>query len=695
MITPTIQVDRSTDDALSRYAARRQAVRRNVRRCSILYLMAGLSLLGYGCQSNSRRHHTIQNIQLNKVHGYVEFVMRHRDDNRESQTERSDERLQETVFEENLKLETSGYVYHPNLMEFSLAGLFGLQRTDFDQEVDRRTQHTQKDGTIYEYDFSGTLFQKKSYPTTVYARRSRTLDPRPFRSSIETVTTSYGMSLQYVHDVTPIQLRLTHRSIKHDPFLKAGDQKGERKNTTLWLKAQYIVNEYHKFTFILDHESREEKPFDLNYTTDELTLRHRLDFGQDHNNRSEAELGYLKQTGSFASERLRFTESISLQHSDRLRSSHQFEFFSRDQNSVSGNENIDERSLRVSSLLEHSLYESLVTQVSGFYQDQDFSTGLRIRRAGADLDLDYRKKNPWGVLRANYQLGYERNEQSGGEQGIEVIDESQTFAGPLPIVLSGPNIEIFSIRIISQDRTVLYRLESDYRFRIIGDNVEIERIPIGQIQNNDTVLISYRYSIGGEFVLSTWNQFFTVRQEFKNGLTPYYKWRNQSQDLAPRDALGITPEEIDSNAVGIDFRYQSLNMNAEYEDYESSISPFVSKRASISYKRNFKNKATGSIGMHWTDIHFGQPNPRNTSLFFVEARYRRAVTHKISFETSLAYRMEDDTFSGDDEGIEFEFSLDWKVRKTELNLSYEFGNFKDDFNQQDSHSLMFQIRRRF
>jgi len=67
----------------------------------------------------------------------------------------------------------------------------------------------------------------------------------------------------------------------------------------------------------------------------------------------------------------------------------------------------------------------------------------------------------------------------------------------------------------------------------------------------------------------------------------------------------------------------------------------------------------------------------------------------LTIEGAVLYRTEQDTFSGDDEGVDVDLSLEWLYRQTEIRVTYEYGRFEDDFAENRTSSLYVQIRRRF
>lgn len=179
-----------------------------------------------GCQSGHRRRSRVQPIALRDVRVEFEARSRFRQDNRDSKRARGDEDFRETIFQQRLRVEAEGSVYHPNLLDFSMALVGGLQQSEFHESLDGARRGSTADDTLDEFDVRATLFQNKDFPASVHAVRSRTFDPRPFRSSLETTTTSFDFTWQYVNPKTPTLFQFSDTNIDFDPFLRAGERPG-------------------------------------------------------------------------------------------------------------------------------------------------------------------------------------------------------------------------------------------------------------------------------------------------------------------------------------------------------------------------------------------------------------------------------------------------------------------------------------
>ena len=657
--------------------------------------MCLIVLSATGCQSlQSPAPEGVKAIEFTSIRRQLEMTARVRDQEQKSKVGAGSSSSKERIFEEGLRIETKGSVYHPNFMEFSLAGLFGLLQEDFESEFGDRRRASSDTGDILEFDFEGHFLKKKPYPGTVYARQYRRLDPRPFLSSLLTTTQNYGFAWQYVDDKMPTSLQFDSTDVKLDP-LDDEEEPGRQQNTTLRFETSYRFSDHNVLSLTYDRRTVSEQPFDLAYDSDELTLGHRLDFGLNHRHRLDSELVYFDQRGTFDIERLRWRETLRLTHSETLRSWYQSEIVDRTQGSLSGIPPIQETSYLLSGTVEHKLYESLISQLFGFGQFQDFKDGLEITRLGIQPSIDYRKKNPWGVLLANYRFRAQTEDRQGAGQFFEVMNERVTFNDPEPAVLSNTNVAVSSIFITAEDRATLYRAGEDYRVRRVGDRIEIERVPTGRIADGQTVEIDYTWEVSGDLTLDTTTHNFQIRQNFDMGLQPYYRLRKQDQEVTPVDATGVAPEDITAHIVGSEFRREPVRLLAEYEDHASTINPYEAIRLSGDYTHRFHRDATSRLRVRWVDIDRTGDISRQTEFFTIEGRHRQRIGKHLTMECAVLYRTEDDSLSGPDKGVDVDLSLEWIIRETELRVTYEYGQFEDDFAENRNQMLYVQFRRRF
>ncbi len=651
-----------------------------------------------GCVSSQDATYGIKTLELTDVGGYVEFVTRRQERELSTKTTRSKTRSEESIFEESVRLDVDGSVLHPNLFEFGLGGLFGLVQERFEDEVDGRRRSAASSGEVLEFDFDARLFKKRNTPATLFAHRRRGFVSRPFLPSLETTTTSYGFTWQYVSEKTPTSLQFNHTEATLDPLFAGGDgeRPGKQQNTELRFETAYHFNDHHKISFDYERQSVSERPFDLDYDADELNLTHDLKFGAQHQHRLRSELHYLDQRGTIDIERRRWREDLRLEHSETLESRYEFEMLDRTRaGRTSDVPEVEERSLRFAGSLRHKLFESQTLQLRGFVRKQKFKPDLEITRLGGQALLNYHKTNRWGLLRANYGFRADRNESRGGERSTEIIDESHAFRDPAPVTLTNANIVITSITLRAEDGVTFFRRGEDYTVRSIGNVVEILRVPTGRIADGQTVLTGYLFTVGGDFDLDTVRHNLSIQQEFDFGLMPYYRFEWQDQTLEPNDATGAIAEDIEAHTLGVEFRKSALSLFAEYEDRDSTINPFRSSRLGASYTYRFRSGAQSSMNARWTDTMHRAPSVREVRLLTLEGRHRHPIAPNLTIEGAVLYRTGEDSASRDTDGVDVEVSLEWFVRATEIKVSFELNDYEDDFTRNESSALFVHVKRGF
>ena len=119
------------------------------------------------------------------------------------------------------------------------------------------------------------------------------------------------------------------------------------------------------------------------------------------------------------------------------------------------------------------------------------------------------------------------------------------------------------------------------------------------------------------------------------------------------------------------------------------------ERLSADLRHRFASGLTGSIQGRWSDIERMLVPLRETKFFTLEGRVRHPITPKFSVEAAALYRRERDSLNGNDEGVDFDFTLEWFLRQTEVRVKYKFGKFDDNFAQNDTSSLFVQVKRKF
>ncbi len=156
----------------------------------------------------------------------------------------------------------------------------------------------------------------------------------------------------------------------------------------------------------------------------------------------------------------------------------------------------DTERLEAEMSVDHELYESLDTRLWAYGFREDNPDG-RVERRDLLASLKYRKQVPFGSIRYGFSLKDVRQDNNLSMAELSVFDAAFTFPLDDRITLPETDIIVESIRVVDQAGVVPFTISLDYTVEVIGRQVNILRVPTGQIPRDATVLISYRYEVEG------------------------------------------------------------------------------------------------------------------------------------------------------------------------------------------------------
>jgi len=606
---------------------------------------------------------------------------------------------QESMARESVGVDTDGYVYHPNLAEYSADVTVGLVQERFRSNFPEPTfQPDKTDGNLLQFDVQLNLLKIKPYPGRLYARRYEALEPRPFSPTTRRRSEKYGGEWRYVDSTIPTRVQVDHTTVDFDQ-LGTNELDYTQRDFIARLETGYNFTKDNFLEFLVEHRETKQQnklsPVAFEFDVDDLRLGHRLRFGEDAESRLESNLNYYNQTGTFEVERAEWTETLSAVLLESLRAWLNWDLIQRDQGSFNSPITIEDTLMRLTGSLEHKLYESLTTTVGGRLESQDFKDGPNIDRYGVHGGLRYRKENPVGVLQAAYRIGFQSTDNTGSDVFIPVIDEPHTFNDPFPIVLSGTNIVESSIEITDLPGTTLYLRDLDYALVKFPSRVEIYRIPTGRINNGQTVLVDYDLEPVPAYTLDQVRQNLLVRHEFEFGLAPYYRLDIQDQSVKPPDLASPVENSYDKHALGLEYQDRKLSAKAEYQRSSGSLDSYDGVFLSGSFTERLGETGSLHFSALWSRIAFDEPDERLAKNLNLGAQYRQELVRHLNLDVSAMYRLLDDTSLGTSDGIDVDAMLELLYGKTTVRLACDFSVFDTDRVNREWIMVYLQLTREF
>jgi len=598
----------------------------------------------------------------------------------------------ENLFRETLGLNSEAFIGDPNLISLDLGVDFRLSQEDIDSNVlgsDTRTAET-----ISEYDVSALILRRSDTPLTIYSRRSQVLLDRQFADSLDSISTEHGARLTLLSDYLPQQFQYFHREHTQTGRFSSTDSEIVQ-DTFAWQGRIRPING-HRFWWDYTFSMVDETGQILvpnSFTRHDAFLNHTYDFGSEGQNTMRSSLRVFQESGMFPVDRFRLDESLRMEHSDNFETRYTYLL---DQQTRRSN---DQTTHRATASFRHDLFESLTTTGEIGSSRLSISDGnFDSTQYFGDLGLKYTKRVPHGVLDASANVNY--NHQEDGERGtsIFITDEPHTFGVSGIITLSRRNIVASSIVITDTLGLVTYLEGADYTVLVFSNSVEIRRVLGGGIAAGQSVLITYQIGPEPENTTDTLGFGTTVRYRIVDGplkgLSPYMRYRDQSQNRSVVGLLAFQENEFNDLIVGVDYDIGKLSLTAEYQIHDSTLSPFNSARLEGRYDNRVSNNSSVSVSAYFQEIDRVDDDLQTTVTNFTT---RWTTRHRERLRTALVgtWRTERDSSGSNSDAYEISFDLNWRHRQTVLYSSLRSSWIDSSTRESTSQTFTFGARRSF
>jgi len=626
-------------------------------------------------------------VRHDRIRGELELVAEHRDD--EQGTDVSKRQSDSHVFEERVRVKTTGDVYHPDFMNYDVTLGVGLAQQHFNSDEVSGWDND----TLSEYDLFAQFLRTKPVSGTLGASKSKDLIPRQFLGSLRTDRQSEGGSILLRSKDWPMTFQYSNSDISQDGFSQPATDFFRREDERFRYSVRHDFGDasHARFDFDRTDSIQESVGALVDTETDTYTFSHDYGFGEGGQHRLDSFLNYIDQTGSFEFQNLRWQERLQLQHTPTLLSKYDVRLTDLERETLSSQE------IRGQAGLEHRLYESLVTTADAFISETDFDEQGDLAQHGGIWGLNYRKENPWGMLLSRYTGSFTASENRGGGGTGVVIDEPHIATELVPVQLNRTNIDVSTIRVKNAAGS-LFQEGDDYTIIERDGRVWLDITTLGLIPPNFTegqdFFVDYEFFIDPERKEDTLRHNFTIRQRFGNGASLYYAYRRQDQDVSS-NLSEITPDEYIVNTIAADYTHKGLFLLAEYSDEDSTQVPSKSTRLAGQYRWLLGPATTASVGVSNQWLDFGEPDARDVTLLRGDAKIFSRLTDTCSISAGADYRDEDDTRSGATRGFQFDTELQYRYRQVSAKVGAELSFLNRRNDEINSVFLYLQVQRRF
>ncbi len=548
----------------------------------------------------AQRSAPIQAMNVTGLEGDLLFTGHYRID----EETRSDGRVtdeKEQFFREELGLRSTGYLYHPNLIDWNAGLRLGLSQ----QRIDINDESFDSDGDITGYNLSALLFKEKPISMRAYTRKSEDFIDRSFARQIELNSRVTGAEI-YFNDAVPMSLLYEKSDTFEESDVRTDDETTELlrfqitddRNTDLFTQLTYEHEDTDK-TAIFFLEGEPQVTQDLPERRDDLRLSNRWLFPDGPNKHSLfGQTRVLKRRGSFNNDLFNINQRLDLQHSDTLSTFYRAQVLSDDTDTQS-EELIDGE---IGFIKQY--YQSLTVTGRIFAADSTFDNSTE-QSFGTFFNFDYRKKTPAGRYNSSLGIGTDVEKQTSESGELAIRDEPIVLAGVTPQRLREPNITPGSTVVTDSNNAVMYIEGLDYRLQQFGEFTEIVRLVTGSITNGQLVLVDYNAGAAEDAEFQTnrinWRQRLQILDS-PYALISEYRLRDE------RLQSGDDPGNLDREEIilfGLEYREDPFTIVGEYEQRDQRLSPSSkSYRIRGSYDNVFSDTVSTTLGGDYERLNY-------------------------------------------------------------------------------------------
>jgi hypothetical protein len=504
-------------------------------------------------------------------------------------------------FRESMTLDTNGWIYHPELMEFHLS-----LEPEWQQEIFRRspsttgsTQSSRRNASLLAYDVGATLLKHKPLSLNIFADRKTGQIDFTNAQDADINSERYGSRLNYKNPTLPVSIAYIHRKFDRNGF-DHKEVEGDEALLTVRHNAKKSITRLNMRYNRSDttHTTFETIDIPLNTISTELTNAYSIT--DDNRVRLDSQVYNMQADyNGLAQDDWIVSENLFWEHSKNLLTRYRAAYNRRE---FGGS--VDEEK-RFSAGLTHHLFDQLTTNVGAAAAFSNFEDGDEDRYK-LNLSLLYRRPIPWGSVELGAAHDYDVTNRSGTQQIIPT-EAQLTLSTGTETFLDKENVDLASIVVTDITGTTVYTENVDYKVAMVGTLVSISRTLSGAIADGQQVIVHYSYRLDTIYDDSRFRQNYRLALTLWSFLHLAYSHRRLDQHILsgepPNDPMHDRANTVRLSLVTEWSDTQFLYDRQDRSNDNSSVTRSVTQRINLRPASNFFLTLFGNIGdTDYTDM---------------------------------------------------------------------------------------------
>jgi len=635
-------------------------------------------------------------LTLDYFDAYLEFEAEYRDSqvktrDRNTFRRHRTQKNRDQLFEERVGLKLGGTIVDPRFITYHADLSFALTQAHFEEEANGFQDSDGDNGTLLQYDARVNFFPGKRLSGSLYGLRQDDRINRRFQSTLNERRTGFGTSWVFSHDKVPMEFSYDYQDTDRTGNRDRRDDE-HFTESTLHYGLEWLISAQQKLKFSYEHAKTQQeyqgrsKGFET--TRDLFLIEHDLSFGDGDRHELRTLVHWQEESGDFARDFIEIGPQLTLRHSDNLQTIYRYQF-NRERY-----EGLDVETQRVDFQLIHQMYTNLTTTFNAFALYEDVENDINTTQYGASVDMQYNRRNRWGHLYANFSLAYDTEEIDGDSGTRIILDESATFRDPLTIILRNRNVILGTIVVTDTSNRRIFRPGIDYLIVTQGYVTRLIRVRTGNIPDRASILIDYQFRTPTDGQLDTIRVDLSLEQRFTNGLTPYYRWSYRNQEDDTSFGFARRADRTDHHRVGVNYEHKRFTLGAEFEIFDDTVEPYDAYHLNGLLHILQQTDHHLDLSTRFSRIFFeGGYDDRNVTLIDVQLDHSWRLTEALSTIERIAYRLEDDSISGDTNGWDVTAGLEYLIGDLSGELTFEYDRLELPGSDEEDIGVYFRIRR--
>lgn len=538
-----------------------------------------------------------------------------------------DNRITSANYYGGIYVKTGSYIWNPNFMTFDIdGGYFPESRQDL-YLVSPNIYNVINTSKLH---IGGTLFPRKVICLSGHINWDDSYDSRENLTDIRTNSKAYGGNLSFRNKFLPLTMAYNESRWDSREILTSRDFNYRQKNFEARATRSFSRKDNNEILYTHnDYTRRDYSMQPIRNVADNVMLQDALFLDSARRSMINSNIYGTIQKGNDSFNQLRVNENLfyRLPYQFTFNTGYTYYFLQREPEKLQQN--------TFNCLLGHQLFESLHSGVLFEYNNALESTYREVNDK-AGLELNYTKKTFAGGL-VNIQYSYYRVFEQRHSTDVLLVIQNEVYSISDRVLLKRPYVDQNSLILKDSTGTAIYQQGLDYTITLIGNFVEIQRIPGGLIPDNGKIYAfynatqpgAYSYNINQNNLAFNWSLFHGF-------LDVYYKtYRTDFTQVHNADYMLL--DYLTENVMGGSLKYKAATVGAEYDEYQSTLVPYTMMRYYFSCQGSLNNRFIYSINANWRDYKIpAETTHRQYGDLNGMASY--AVNNRSKIDLTVAYQ---------------------------------------------------------